>query len=144
MYDFFECCTVRLYHFGKVCKGFGFWFLVCFFSSKVNTIVGVGITSTITAAFGVGVGDSSSYSKGVPGAIKSSCSSSSEAVSVAGYSSIGCGGSILEVAGVVVVVAVVTWISIGFKRSLYEGWVMVLDSSIFIQECTIVGNSFVC
>jgi len=75
VYDFFECFTVRLYHFGKVCWGFGFWFLVCLFISKVNTVGGVGITSVgiigFTVAVGVGVGYSSSsiYSKGVPGTI---------------------------------------------------------------------------
>jgi len=87
MDDLSECSTVRLYHFGKVCWGGGFWFLVCFFSSEVNTVVGVGITSiasvgnignigSITAVFGIGVGDSNSiYSKGVPGAINSCCGS---------------------------------------------------------------------
>jgi len=60
MYDLFECSTVWLYHFGKVCWGVGFWFLVCFFSSKVNTVVGVGIASIVsfTVAFGIGIGDS--------------------------------------------------------------------------------------
>ena len=75
---------MRLYHFGKVCWGFGFWLLVGLFSSEVNTVVGVGITSicsiciigSITAAFGIGIGDSTSvYSKGVSGAVNSCCGS---------------------------------------------------------------------
>jgi len=112
MYDLFACSTVRLYYFGKVCWGVGFWFLVCFFSSKVNTVVGVGITSigtigpigSITAAFGIGIGDSSSsiYSNGVPGA-----GDSSKAGSGSSSSGVGCGGCILEVAGRVVVGVVV-------------------------------------
>jgi len=114
VYDFFECFTVRLYHFGKGCWGFGFWFLVGIFSSKVNTVVGVGVTSIgtigfITAAFGVGIGDSSSiYSKGVPGTIEAiNCSCSGE-----DSRSIGCSGVII-----IVVVVVVAWINI-FKGFL--------------------------
>jgi len=148
MYDLSECSTVRLYHFGKVCWGVGFWFLVCFFSSEVNAVVGVGIASigvngSIGAAFGVGVGDSSIYSKGVPGAVECSCSSGSKVVSIAGNSSIGCSSYILDVAGGIVVV--VAWINVvGFKCSLYEVWIMVLDSSILLQEVPVDGYSFVC
>jgi len=135
MYDFFECCTVGLYHFGKVCWGFGFLFLVCLFFSKVNTVVGVGITSigiigSITAAFGIGIGDSSSiYSEGVPGAINCCCGS--EAVSSSNSS--GCSG----------VVVVVAWINM-FKGFQYEVWVMVLEDVVFLQEGPIDGNSSVC
>ena len=142
MYDFLECFTVRLYHFGKGCWRFGFWLLVGLFSSEVNTVVGVGVTSTIgingsiAVAFGVGVGDSSIYSKGVPGAIECSCGSGSKVVSITGDSSIGCSSYILEVAGgivVVVVVVVVAWINIvGFKCPLNEVWIMVLDGSILL------------
>jgi len=104
VYDFFECFTVRLYHIGKVCWGFGFWFLVGLSTSKVNTVGGVGATSIgvigFTAMFGIGIGDSSTiYSKGVPGTIKainSGCGSE-------GSSSIGCS---------CVVVVVVAWIKI--------------------------------
>jgi len=131
MYDLLECSTVRLYHFGKVCWGFGFWLLVGLFSSEVNTIVGVGITSigSITAAFGIGIGDSSSsmiYSKGVPGAGDSSCCKAGS-----GASSIGCGGCILEVAGGIV--AVVAWINF-FKGSLYEVWVEFWEDAVSFQE----------
>ena len=120
---------MRLYHFGKVCWGFGFWLLVCFFSSKVNTVVGVGVTSigSITAAFGIGVGDSSSsiiYSKGVPDASDSSCCEAGS-----GASSIGCGGCILEVAGGVIV----AWISF-FKGSRYKVWVEILEDIISLHE----------
>jgi len=151
MYDFLECFTVRLYHFGKVCWRFGFWFLVGFFSSKINTVVGVGITSvgtissigSITAAFVVGIGDSSVYSKGVPGAVECSCSSGSKVVSIAGDSSIGCGSYILEVTGSVVAVVASIHI-VGFKCPLNEVWIMVSDSSILLQEVPVDGNSFVC
>ena len=63
---------MRLYHFGKGSWGFGFWFLVGFFSGKVYTIVLIGsgsIGSTvstvgavgfITGVFGVGIGDDAS------------------------------------------------------------------------------------
>jgi len=144
MYDLLECFTVRLYHFGKVCWGFGSWLLVGLFSSEVNTVVGVGITSigSITAAFGIGVGGSGSsivvYSKRVPGAGDSSCGKAGS-----GASSIGCGGCILEVAGGIV--AIVAWINIvGFECFLYEVYVMVLVDGIFLHEGTVVGNGFIC
>jgi len=117
--------------------------LVGLFSSKVNTVVGVGIASIgtigfITAAFGIGIGDSSSiYSKGVPGAINSCCGS--KAVSVS--SSIGCSGVAVVVAeGIVVVVA---WINV-CKGFFYEVWVMVLDDVVFLHEVPVDGNSSVC
>jgi len=132
MYDLFECSTVWLYHFGKVCWGVGFWFLVCFFSSKVNTVVGVGIASIVsfTVAFGIGIGDSVVYSNGVPGAGDSSCCKAGAGSSSSG---IGCGGCILEVAGGVVVGIVIAWISF-FKGSLYEVWVEILEDVISLHE----------
>jgi len=142
---------VRLYHFGKGCWGVGFWLLVGFFSSKVNTVVGVGIgsigsTGSITAAFGIGIGisigDSGSGDiDGVPGAVNSRCCGC-KAVSGARYSSSGYGGCVLGIASSVVVV--VAGINIGFKSLLYEVWVMVLDDAIRPQECPGVGNCFLC
>ena len=43
-----------------------------------------------------------------------------------------------------IVVVVVAGINIGFKSLLYELWVVVLEGAIFAQECTIVGNGFLC
>jgi len=61
---------------------------------------------------------------------------------VAGASSIGCGGCILEVAGAII--AVVAWIGIEFKGLCYEVWVEVLVGSIILQECTGGGNGHLC
>jgi len=105
MYDFFECSTVRLYHFGKGCRGFGFWFLVGLFSSKVDAVVEVGvgiITAAVATGVGVGVGSSISVdSDGVPGAINCCCGG--KAGSSSSSSGVGCSGCVLGVASAVVV-----------------------------------------
>jgi len=141
---------VRLYHFGKVCWGFGFWFLVCFFGSKVNTIVGVGvgiITTAVATGVGVGVGCSIGVdSDGVAGTINGCCGS--KAGSVSSSSGVGCSGCVLGIAGAVAVaggsIVVVAWINISLENFLYEVWVMVLDNSIAFQEVPVDSNGFVC
>jgi len=147
VYDFFECFTVRLYHVGKVCWGFGFLFLVGLFISKVDTVGEVSITSIgvigFTAVFGIGIGDSSIAKAG-----SSFCSSGA-----------GCSGSFLWVAGVVavavgsivvaggssiVVVAVARINIVGFKGFFYEVFVIVLENVVFLQEAAGVGNGHLC
>jgi len=87
--------------------------------------VGVGIGMSI----GARVSNSSLYGKGVPGAGEGSSGGEAASCSI----SSDCSG-----------VVVVAWIGIGFKGSLYEVWVEILEDVISLQEGPVDGESSVC